>query len=337
MRWDPSRVQRLFTCTLVSIGVLFLFCTGCELAKSDANGGHSVAIERQSLDGSKLTIGYVKDSVLTGLRARGEVERSVMEMALSVNVEVLWLSFEDDVELFQAIQRGVVDVGAVGDGTAALLYNARLPLVSLAAEPANPHAHGIVVPLDSELFQTSDLRNKKVAYTPNTSEHVLLLQALDAEGLSIDDVQSVAVSPSEIPNHFKSTQADAWVVAEPQLSMLDSMGIRMIRDGTDFAGNREIYFTTPENVEVRDQLIETVLEQIQVYEDWIVSDVHDVAELLFEQTEIEHNIWLASFDRKLFGTAPMLDSIVEEQQQLVDILVRLRARKNIYEVRGLLH
>lgn len=279
-----------------------------------------------------LVIGYRTNSALSALKVKGTLERKLSSYA----VKVEWRAFPDDAALFKAIRDGSADIGCVGNAVPGFLQNKSAPVLYLAAEPSNPEAHAVVVRLESDIVEAADLKGRKVAYTPWSNEHFLLLQTLEKSGLSLSDVTSEQMKPGDLPRSFENGDADAWVVAEPELSRIEAAGIRIVANGKGNIGQRDIYVTTPENVRERRDLIDIVLAEIGVVDDWITNDVHGAAELLAANTEVSHLEWLAAFERKAYGTAPFLEGIVEEEQRLIDTLVELGERKERYIVKDLL-
>ncbi|AJY76903.1 ABC transporter substrate-binding protein [Paenibacillus beijingensis] len=317
---------------VLAVILIVAVLSGC----GERNGAGSVpgeqTIQRLPLNTGKLVIGYRTNGALSALKVKGELERKLS----SYPVKVEWRAFPDDAALFKAIQEGSADIGGVGDSVAGFLHNKSAPVVYLAAEPANPEAHAVVVPLDSDIVAAADLKGRKVAYTAWSNEHFLLLQTLDKSGLSLSDVTSVQMQPGDLPRSFENGDADAWVVAEPELSRIEPAGIRIVADGNGNIGQREIYVTTPENVRERRDLLDIVLTEIASLDDWITNDVHSAAELLAANTDVSHLEWLALFERKAYGTAPFLEGIAREEQRLVDTLAQLAGRKERFFVKDLL-
>ncbi|WP_127531017.1 ABC transporter substrate-binding protein [Paenibacillus kobensis] len=317
----------------LALAALLLSALLLPVLSSGCGSGHDVEagkVVRQPVDSGKLKIGYSGSSALTGLRERGDLEAKLAEQSSSDAVE--WKPFDDDASLFQAIEEGRVDIGAIGDAVPALLHREDAPLVYLAAEPANPSAYAIVVPLDSDIFSAADLQGKRIAYAPSSNEHLLLLQALDSAGLSQRDVKPLKLAPADTFRSMERRDADAWAVSEPELSRIEPLGIRIIADGSLSAAQRDIYVTTPESLQGREPLFKLAVDAISGYDDWLGEQVHDAAELLAGLTGIEHAGWLGSFDRKAYGTAPFLSSIVQEEQTLADTAAKLSGRKSRMDV-----
>ncbi|MGO4538157.1 ABC transporter substrate-binding protein [Paenibacillus sp. 2TAB19] len=287
---------------------------------------------RLPVEAGKLKFGYSGNSIFIGLKEQGKLEA---KLALQ-SIVLEWTSYDDDAALYEAIEAGRVDIGSVGDATPAFLYREGSSVVYLAAEPANPTAYAVAVPLDSDIYSADDLKGKKIGYTSYSNEHLLLLQVLASVQLKQKDVKSVELSPAEVEPSFADGKADAWVIGEPERSEIEALGLRVIADGSASAAKRDILVSTQESMEGREALFELVLAEIGVYEEWVTSNVHDAAELLTTHTSIEHISWLGAFSRKAYGTAPLLESIAKDEQLVIDTVASLGGRKKEFGVDELL-
>ena len=306
--------------------LLALLLAGC-----GSQGGKEERAVRQPVEPGKLKLGYSGSSALIGLQKRGDLEARLAALPQAVAVE--WLRFDDDASLFRAIEDGRVDIGSVGDAVPAFLHREEAPLVYLAAEPANPSAYAIIAPLDSSIYAAADLKGKRVAYANASNEHLLLLEALDSAGLSAADVKPVDLAPADTFRSVEGRKADAWAIGEPELSRTEPLGVRIIATGELSPASRDIYVATPESMEGREELFGQALDAIGAYDDWLNEQYHDAAELLYQETGILHARWLSAFERKAYGTAPMLESIVREQQLIADTVRRLGGRQESIDVK----
>ncbi|WP_137670939.1 ABC transporter substrate-binding protein [Paenibacillus naphthalenovorans] len=285
---------------------------------------------RPPVDPNVFRIGYTPNSMLLAVMKKGDLESRLTEKH---HVGLEWVLYEDDVSLFQAIEAGQVDLGSVGEAVPAFLHDPDTPIVYLAAEPSNPAAYAVIVPLDSTIFQAGDLKGKKVAFAPKTNEHLLLLQVLEEAGLSMKDIKPNSELGQELLDAYSSHKADAWVISEPLISQLEPQGIRIVVDATGKIGTRDIYIAASDRYAQREEIYKSALQMIQRHGEWTMTNIHDAADILTEHTDIEHLMWLSSFERKAYGTAPFLDSIVSGQQKLYDYLASKKERAGTLNVK----
>ncbi len=73
----------------------------------------------------------------------------------------------------------------------------------------------VVARKDGPIASLKDLRGKRVAIWPGSTQEVFILERLRTEGMTIRDVKSVRVSFSEMPTALARGDVDAYVGAEP--------------------------------------------------------------------------------------------------------------------------
>jgi NitT/TauT family transport system substrate-binding protein len=100
-------------------------------------------------------------------------------------------------------------------GIAAFLLGAAAgePIVIVAA--ATNRGMGIVADAKSDIKTIRDLKGKRVAIFPGSTQEVVMLERLKAEGMSISDIQPIRLSFSDMPGALARGDIDAYVGAEP--------------------------------------------------------------------------------------------------------------------------
>ena len=73
----------------------------------------------------------------------------------------------------------------------------------------------VVARKDGPIKTLKDLKGKRVAIWPGSTQEVFILERLRMEGMTIRDVESVRVSFSEMPAALARGDVDAYVGAEP--------------------------------------------------------------------------------------------------------------------------
>jgi NitT/TauT family transport system substrate-binding protein len=121
--------------------------------------------------------------------------------------------FETPTDGKNAVLTGTVDTCVHGIAAFLLGAAAGEPVVIVAA--ATNRGMGIVADAKSDIKTIKDLRGKRVAITPGSTQEVVILERLKAEGLSIKDIQPIRLSFSDMPAALARGDIDAYVGAEP--------------------------------------------------------------------------------------------------------------------------
>ena len=123
------------------------------------------------------------------------------------------IPFESPTDGKNAVLTGTVDTCI--HGIAAFLLGAAVgePIVIVAA--ATNRGMGIVADAKSDTKTIRDLKGKRVAIWPGSTQEVVILERLKAEGMSIKDIQPIRLSFSDMPAALARGDIDAYVGAEP--------------------------------------------------------------------------------------------------------------------------
>lgn len=126
-------------------------------------------------------------------------------------VEVI--PFESPTDGKNAVVTGSVDFGTFGFAAAMLGAAAGEPVVIFAAQCNRGMA--VVAGAKSPIASIKDLKGKRVAIWPGSTQEVVILERLKAEGMTIKDVQHVRLPFSDMAAALARGDVDAYVGAEP--------------------------------------------------------------------------------------------------------------------------
>ena len=112
-----------------------------------------------------------------------------------------------------------------------------LPLPRSAARPASRwsiigaqcnRGMAVVAGAKSGISSIKDLKGKKVAILPGSTQEVVILERLKLEGMTIKDIQPIRVPFTEMPAALERGDIDAYVGAEPGPSISVAKGVGKI-------------------------------------------------------------------------------------------------------------
>jgi NitT/TauT family transport system substrate-binding protein len=123
------------------------------------------------------------------------------------------IPFESPTDGKNAVVTGSVDFGTFGFAAAALGAAAGEPVVIFAAQCNRGMA--VMAGATSPIKSIKDLKGKKVAIWPGSTQEVVILERLKAEGMTIKDIQHVRLPFSDMAPALARGDVDAYVGAEP--------------------------------------------------------------------------------------------------------------------------
>ncbi len=136
------------------------------------------------------------------------------------------IPFETPTDGKNAVVTRSVDFGTYGLAAATLGGAAGEPVVIIGAQCNRGMA--VVSGINSGISTIKDLKGKKVAILPGSTQEVVILDRLKMEGMSIKDIQPIRVAFSEMPAALERGDIDAFVGAEPGPSISVAKGVGKI-------------------------------------------------------------------------------------------------------------
>ncbi len=136
------------------------------------------------------------------------------------------IPYETPTDGKNAVVTRSVDFGTYGLAAATLGGAAGEPVVIIGAQCNRGMA--VVAGVKSGINTIKDLKGKKVAILPGSTQEVVILDRLKMEGMSIKDIQPIRVTFSDMPAALERGDIDAYVGAEPGPSISVAKGVGKI-------------------------------------------------------------------------------------------------------------
>src|SRR3954470_9129945 len=127
--------------------------------------------------------------------------------------KIVVVPFESPTDGKNAVVTGTVDFGTFGIAAATLGAAAGEPLVLFAAQCNRGMA--IVSGAKSDIKTVKDLKGRKVAIWPGSTQEVVILERLKAEGMTVKDIQNIRLPFGDMAPALARGDVDAYVGAEP--------------------------------------------------------------------------------------------------------------------------
>ncbi|ENX64585.1 MULTISPECIES: sulfonate ABC transporter substrate-binding protein [Acinetobacter] len=262
-----------------------------------------------------LNIGFQKYGILPILKAKGELEKKLA--AQGVNVK--WVEFPAGPQLLEGLNVGSVVFGEAGEAPPIFAQAANPNLVYVANQPPAPTAEALIVQKDSPIQSIQDLKGKRVALNKGSNVHYLLLKLLEANNLSLNDIQAVYLPPSDARAAFEKGAVDAWVIWDPFFAAAEhQIHARVITTGEHLVSNHQFYLADRQFAESHPEALKTLVNTLNQTTDWVQTHPDDAAKLLEKPTGLEFDVLKSSISRMGFGVQPISDKVAKEQQYVAD-------------------
>src|SRR5699024_5029397 len=116
-------------------------------------------------------------------------------------------------------------------------------------------------------------------------------KALDSVDLTIDDITSVHLDPSDASIAFEKGEVDAWVVWDPYMTVAENGGNHILQTGKGLVVNQSFYLSTKNMTEKYPDVVETYLTFIEEIDEQIEDNPSDAAKIMEEVTKEPSETW----------------------------------------------
>jgi NitT/TauT family transport system substrate-binding protein len=204
---------------VAAASALALGLTACGGGDGGADGADAIAVD----------FGYIGDFNGASLLAVAEQEGIWEEHGLDVTTSV----FTNGPLQIQALGTGDLDFGYIGPGAMWLPASGQAKVVAI-----NTLGEADRVVAQPGITSMQDLRGRTVAVPEGTSGDMILTLALEAAGMTADDIERVPMEPSAIVAALSSRQVDAAGFWYPALATVRQQVPDLVElaQNTDFAG-----------------------------------------------------------------------------------------------------
>jgi NitT/TauT family transport system substrate-binding protein len=194
------------------------------------------------------------------------------------------IPFESPTDGKNAVITGTVDFGTFGIAAATLGAAAGEPLVVFASQCNRGMA--IVSNVKSDIKSVKDLRGKKVAIWPGSTQEVVILERLKAEGMSVKDIQSIRLPFSDMAPALARGDIDAYVGAEPGPGISLANGVGRIVEypySTSIGSLNMVWGAKLETIEKNPELVKLMMDMHRKATEYAMSNENAKIEMAVQK------------------------------------------------------
>ena len=165
-----------------------------------------------------VVVGYQTDALPSSLGiANGDFDKAT-------GFKIDFRKFNSGADVFAAIASGDVQVGYVGSSPYAAATSRGLDVKAFYLASISGTDEALVVRNGSGINSVKDLKGKKLAAAPVSTDHYQLLALIKSQGLTEKDVQVFAIPQPEIVAAYNRGDIDGGFVWDPALTELKKNG-----------------------------------------------------------------------------------------------------------------
>jgi NitT/TauT family transport system substrate-binding protein len=292
---------------VAAVAVLALALTGCASNSGGGNGGGSSdAAAPEEL--TPVNFGYIADFNGASLLAIAKDQDLWTKHGVKVTESV----FTNGPLQIQALGTGDLDFGYIGPGAMWLPASGQAKIVSI-----NTLGSADRVISQAGITSLKELKGKKVAVPEGTSGDMILNLALESVGLSIDDVEKVAMDPSTVVAAFSSKQVDAAGIWYPLISTIEQQvpDLNILAENEDFADTVSFptaFVAGPKYVEENEETVSKVLGALREAIDYRAENMDEAIKLTAAMLQLDEKAVAADAKNVKIMTTAELDELTED-------------------------
>ncbi|MDB5980960.1 MAG: aliphatic sulfonate transporter substrate-binding protein [Pseudomonas sp.] len=255
---------------------------------------------------------------------------------------VEWVDVGGGNLVLEALNSGALDYAFMSEIPPIFGAIAKVPLALIAVFKGDNNDSGVVVKAGSGIRTVADLKGKKISYVRATNTHYFILNMLRQNGMTLDDVQAIALTMQDALTAFRSGHLDAIAVGGiSALQAVSEMGGEMLENVSRYySGNYLIASTAGvlADPQRRAQLGDFLLREKATWA-WIETHPEDWATRSAALTGIRKELYLEQFQRR--SQPAQLVAIDEQaiaaQQRVADAFYTHQLIRQPVDVRPLWH
>ncbi|GAB3575656.1 aliphatic sulfonate ABC transporter substrate-binding protein [Leifsonia lichenia] len=277
------RTSTIVTAVAAIAAAASLMLTGCVAGEGQA------AADPQSTagvtKGGTLNIDFATYNPLSlVIKKEGWLEKALKKQDITVN----WVQSAGSNKANEALRSGAIDVGSTA-GSAALLARSNGSAIKTIDIFSQPEWSAIVVGKDSTISSVKDLKGKQVAATKGTDPYFFLLQALEANGLSANDVTIQNLQHADGWSALQNGSVDAWAGLDPIMANAEKSGAKLIYRNVAF--NTYGFLNATESfVKDKPDVAQTVVNTYEYARAWALKHPDETASILSEVASIDPSV-----------------------------------------------
>ncbi|MDH6235310.1 aliphatic sulfonate ABC transporter substrate-binding protein [Cryobacterium sp. CG_9.6] len=252
-----------------------LLLSGCVAGENQPAAPAAAESTATVTEGGTLNIDFATYNPLSlVIKEKGWLEDALSAQGVAVN----WVQSAGSNKANDALRAGAIDVGSTA-GSAALLARSNGSPIQVIDIFSQPEWAALVVPAGSAITSVGDLKGKQIAATKGTDPYFFLLQALEAEGLTQDDVTVQNLQHADGWAALQTGAVDAWAGLDPIMAGAEAAGATLLYRNVDF--NSYGFLNATESfIAEKPDVAQTVVSVYEHARAWALANPDETAQIL---------------------------------------------------------
>lgn len=261
-------------------------------AEAAATTTEAVGETAETFETAKVRVAYMPNmgsaSLATTAREMGYFD----EMGLDVEM----VEFQGGPAEIAAMASGDIDISQIGHGAHALCVEGEALIFQIDCTSL---ADAVIANKEKGISSVEELKGKTVAVTSGTSAEIILNLALQAAGMTQDDIETVEMDANGVVSAMISGNVDACATWSPGTeTIMDALGDKgiMLADNQDYVDQVTFpssYITTQKYADANHDILVRFARALQKASDYRADHIEEVAKWVAKQCEVDEATMIA--------------------------------------------
>ncbi|WP_431278549.1 aliphatic sulfonate ABC transporter substrate-binding protein [Leifsonia poae] len=278
------RKPTIITAAAAVAAAAALLLSGCVAGEGSAAEPASTSTTGVT-QGGTLNIDFATYNPLSlVIKKEGWLEKALAKQKITVN----WVQSAGSNKANEALRSGAIDVGSTA-GSAALLARSNGSPIKTIDIYSQPEWSAIVVGPNSTVTSVKQLKGKQIAATKGTDPYFFLLQSLEANGLSANDVTIQNLQHADGWAALQNGSVDAWSGLDPIMANAEKSGAKLIYRNVAF--NTYGFLNATESfLSSKPDVAQTVVNTYEHAREWAQKHPEETAKVLSDVAGIDPSV-----------------------------------------------
>ncbi|WP_341529263.1 ABC transporter substrate-binding protein [Nostoc sp. UHCC 0302] len=243
--------------------------------------------------------------------------------------------------MVQAINANAIDLASCSEIPPIFAIASQDAVKIIAATKGPTIGQTVLVPKNSTAKTIADLKGKKVGYIKATTAHYFLIKMLKEVGLTLKDVNGIALSIPDGLSAFRKGELDAWATYGYSIPQAKKDGARELKSAKDILSGNFLIVAAPKAIAdtAKQAAIADFLCRIKKSQAWQASNLETWAKNYATAIGIDESIVLEQAkleqQQRPSQVLPTSDDAIASEQEVADTFAEAGVIPSKVEVKPL--
>ncbi len=198
--------------------------------------------------------------------------------------KITWIFSQGSNKSMEFLRSRSIDIGSSAGVAAFISFSNGNPIKTVYIS-STPEWTALLVKPGSEVTSVAQLKGATIAATPGTDPYVFLVRTLQANNLTLQDVNVVTLQHPDGKNELLRGRVDAWAGLDPLMAQAELAGAKYLFRNVDF-NSYNVISVRRDFAEAHPDAVKRVLSAYEQGREWAKTHPAEFLELVASEAKI---------------------------------------------------